>query len=77
MPTRIDSSGRIPASRLEKSRQALGGSLQSRSIGEDTREGTRPFRGPHCHRNVEGMGHETQDTRVPLIWPGRPVNHPR
>eukprot|EP00959_Pyramimonas_sp_CCMP1952_P364537 7633764-Pyramimonas_sp.AAC.1 len=44
---------------------------QSDSIGQDTREDTRPFRGPQRHRNVGIMGRETQDTRVPLMWQGR------
>eukprot|EP00959_Pyramimonas_sp_CCMP1952_P314632 6586201-Pyramimonas_sp.AAC.1 len=40
-------------------------------IKETTREDTRPSRGPHRHRNVEGKSRKTQDIRVPLIWQGR------
>mmetsp|Transcript_32129 Transcript_32129/g.86022 ORF Transcript_32129/g.86022 Transcript_32129/m.86022 type:complete len:221 (+) Transcript_32129:118-780(+) len=46
--------------------------LRSRWIGEGTREDTRPVRGPHSHRNVEGVGREAHDTRV-----GRPSSQPR
>eukprot|EP00959_Pyramimonas_sp_CCMP1952_P072000 1503712-Pyramimonas_sp.AAC.1 len=49
-------------SSMVRARKKRTGPSDAKLAGEDTREGTRPFRGPHRHGRADGTGREAQDS---------------